>query len=261
MTRTIDVNCDCGESFGHWKLGNDEALLPYVSSVNLACGFHAGDPVTMVASVRRAKEHGLAVGAHPGLPDLAGFGRRMMTLSVEEAYADIVYQVGALRGVLEAEGLPLHHVKLHGALAFIAAETEPIAAAIVDAVERVAPEPLIYSPVWPRSHLHAIARDRGITVVEEMYPDVRYNADGSLNLERRRAAVPLEEGVAQVESLLLRGEVTAVDGTTVPFQAGSLSFHGDAPNAVELARGIHEAVNRLGARVAAPEAGAEVAGA
>jgi UPF0271 protein len=253
MTGTIDLNCDCGESFGPWRMGNDEELMPYLSSANLACGFHAGDPMTMVGSVRLAKAHGVAIGAHPGFPDLLGFGRRVMNISPEEAYAYIAYQVGALRAILEVEQVPLHHVKLHGALAVVAATSQPIAAAILDAVEHTAPGTVIYSPYWPGNSLHALARDRGIPLIEEMYADMRYDRDGVLIQERAKKHMPVEEAVSQVESFLLEGRVRAADGEMAPLQARSISFHGDGPNAVELVEAIRETVGRHRRRVAAPE--------
>lgn len=253
MTRTIDLNSDCGESFGTWKFGNDEGLMPHISSANLACGFHAGDAVTMLDTVRLAKTHGVAVGAHPGFPDLPGFGRRAMNITPDEAYAYVTYQVGALRAFLDTEDVPLHHVKLHGALAVVAASNAPLAEGIVDAIARSAPGTVVYSPFWPDNVFHDQLRERGITLVEEMYADMRYDGRGIVIQERARKAMPVEEAVAQVESLMLEGRVRSVDGEMVPVEAGSICFHGDGPNALELIQGVRETIDRVGGSVAAPE--------
>jgi UPF0271 protein len=252
MTRAIDLNSDCGESYGTWKFGNDAGLMPHISSANLACGFHAGDAVTMLETVRLAKQHGVAVGAHPGFPDLAGFGRRAMNTSPEETYAYVTYQIGALRAFLDAEDVPLHHVKLHGALAVVAAAAEPLAAAVVDAVAISAPGTVVYSPYWPGNVFHERLRDRGIPLVEEMYADMRYDGRGIVIQERVRTAMPVEETVAQVESLLTEGRVRSVDGEMVAVDAGSICFHGDGPNALELVDAVRQTIDRLGGRVAAP---------
>jgi UPF0271 protein len=254
MTRTIDLNSDCGESYGTWRFGNDEGLMPHISSANLACGFHAGDAVTMLETVRLAKQHGVAVGAHPGFPDLAGFGRRAMNISPDEAYAYVTYQIGGLRAFLDTEDVALHHVKLHGALAVVAASAEPLAAAIVDAVARSAPGAVVYSPYWPGNVFHDRLRDRGITVIEEMYADMRYDRRGIVIQERVRQAMPVEETVAQVESLLTEGQVRSADGEMVPIDAGSICFHGDGRNALELIEAVRQTIDRLGGSVAAPDA-------
>ena len=146
MRRQMDVNSDMGESFGNWVMGNDAALLPFVTTANVACGFHAGDPVTLVRTVRLAKQNGVVVGAHPGLPDLLGFGRRAMKISPEDAYAYVVYQVGALQATLAVEGMRLHHVKPHGAFYSVLKADEELADAVAEAIGQLSPEPMLY---WP----------------------------------------------------------------------------------------------------------------
>jgi UPF0271 protein len=192
------------------------------------------------------------VGAHPGLPDLLGFGRRVMAVTPEDAHAYVAYQVGALQAFLDAADVPLHHVKLHGALAVVASTSEPVAAAILDAIGQTAPGRPIYSPFWPGNPLHELGEARGIQIIQEMYADMRYDGAGILIQERSKRAMPVEEAVAQVESFLLAGTVRSVDGEAIPIDAGSICFHGDGPNAIELAQAIQETVGRLGRRIAAP---------
>lgn len=243
----IDINTDCGESFGNWEIGDDDLLLQKVTTANLACGFHAGDPATMVASVERAKRYGVAVGAHPGLPDLVGFGRRRLLLSAEDLYADLLYQVGALKTVLETRGMELHHVKVHGALAFMVRESREYADAFLEVVKAVMPKPLVYSPNWPNDVMHVAAAEQGIPVVVEYYPDLRYTAEGDFSLARKREPVPEQEVVEQVTSLLTNKVIKSVDGTDVPMHVGSISFHGDAPNAPRVAAAIEQALRDVGA--------------
>jgi UPF0271 protein len=251
VKRSLDVNVDCGEGFGNWKIGDDEALFPFVSSVNLACGFHAGDPTLMVQTVRKAKEAGIAVGCHPGLPDLMGFGRRRMSASPEEIYAYVLYQAGALKAILEAEGMELNHVKVHGALAFMAKEDEATAAAVLAAVCAISPRRLMYSPGWPDSKLHDLAEAAGVEIIKEFYPDIRYLPDGGISLERHRAPVSPAEVDAQLQSLVTEGNITAENGTLVSMDVEALSFHGDAPNAIEVGTAIRAALTRLDVEVAA----------
>lgn len=252
MTRSLDVNVDCGEGFGNWKIGDDEELFPFVSSVNLACGFHAGDPTLMVQTVRQARKAGIAVGCHPGLPDLMGFGRRRMSTSPEEIYAYVLYQAGALKAILESEGMELNHVKVHGALAFMAKEDEATAAAVLAAVRAVSPRRLMYSPGWPDSKLHDLAADAGVEIIKEFYPDVRYLPDGGISLERHRAPLSPAEVDAQLQMLVTDGQILAENGTHVSMNVQALSFHGDAPNAIEIGATIRSALARLGVEVAAP---------
>ena len=173
MAGTFDINIDCGESFGNWNMGADEALMPHITTANAACGFHAGDAMTMLKTVRLAKANGVAVGAHPGLPDLLGFGRRVMAISPEELFAYVLYQGGALRAVLEAEGMTLHHLKPHGALYTMLNTDEALGEAFARAVIALCPEPMIYYPAPVERHaVTRIAADMGIDVVPELYFDL-----------------------------------------------------------------------------------------
>ena len=239
MTQTFDINIDCGESFGNWVMGADEVLMPHVTTANLACGFHAGDPMIMVETVRLARQHGVAVGAHPGLPDLRGFGRRVMSLSPDEIYADTIYQAGALRAVLQAHGMELHHVKPHGALYSMLSVSEPLSEAFARAVIDVCPQPMIYYPAPAEKHaVTRIAADMGIDVVPELYFDLSYDDDGGLILKRANEGADLADTQRRLAHFLERGEVLSVNGNSVPMTARSICLHGDGPNAVDLARTI-----------------------
>jgi UPF0271 protein len=235
VSRTIDINCDCGEGFGRWALGDDEGVMDQVTTVNLACGFHAGDPLTMLTAVRQAKARGLAIGAHPGLPDLLGFGRRVMDWRPEEALASIAYQIGAMRGILDAEDVALHHVKLHGVLPGMVDNNEALAAAAVEAMRKSAPDALIYCPANPSSLFQRLAGEAGLVVVPEVYADMRYDTTGMVIVERAKRAVPLDEVETRIRGFLRDGTVVAIDGSTVQLRADSISLHGDAANAPAVA--------------------------
>jgi UPF0271 protein len=239
VARTFDINIDCGESFGNWKMGADEALMPHVTTANLACGFHAGDPMTMVKTVRLAKEHNVAVGAHPGLPDLLGFGRRTMALSPDEVYADTLYQAGALSAVLRAHDMKLHHVKPHGALYSMLSVDEALGEAFCRAVIEVCPQPMIYYPAPVEKHaVTRIAADMGIDVVGELYFDLSYDDVGGLVLKRANEGADLEDTKTRLTRFLDQGEVLSVNDKPVAMAARSICLHGDGPNAVDLARTI-----------------------
>jgi UPF0271 protein len=249
---TIDINCDCGESFGNWSLGNDEALLPLITTANVACGFHGGDPLVMQRTVAIAAKNGVSVGAHPGLPDLAGFGRRKMDITPDEAYAMVVYQVGALKAFLEAAGMKLHHVKPHGALYVMLHDQEEIAAAVASAIVDTCPEPLLY---WPAPvELHALprhARAFGVEVVGEVYFDLGYDDQARLIVERKKALKDLNDVAGRVRRFVERGEVTSVNGKTIPIDARTICIHGDGPNSVAVAETVLGVLREEGVAVAA----------
>ena len=250
----VDLNCDIGESFGAWTLGADADVLAHVTSANIACGFHAGDPATMRRTVDLAIERGVAIGAHPGLPDLAGFGRRAMEITPQEAYDIVVYQVGALAAFASARGAPLAHVKPHGALYNMAATRAPLAEAIARAVHDVDPALMLFGLAG--SALVAAARAAGITPVEEVFADRRYASDGTLLSRKERGAVIDDPAVAvkQAVRMVREGRVTAVDGTEVPVHAGTICIHGDTPGAAEHARALRSALTGAGIEVVAPRA-------
>lgn len=243
----MDVNCDLGESFGNWRLGDDEGIMPLVTTANIACGFHGGDPLVMAHTAALAREHGVAAGAHPGYPDLLGFGRRQYKLRPEEAAAYVRYQVGALKAFLDAEGLPLHHVKPHGALAFYLRDDDSVAAAVADAVAGCGEGMLFYfpAPIKGVALCDALAA-RGVRVIGEVYPDLSYDAEGNLQIQREKRETELDFAAAQVARFLAEGRVEAEDGTLVPIEAESICVHGDGPNAVQVAGAIRATIAAAG---------------
>lgn len=244
--RAIDINADLGESFGNWPMGNDEALIPLITSANVACGFHASDPTTMLETARTAKKHDVAVGAHPGLPDMLGFGRRVMAISGEDMYGYVVYQVGALQGALAANGMTLHHVKPHGALYAMLRDSDELGEAAATALVDLG-SPLSYfpAPVAPTAFgKHAAAR--GLEVVGEIYPDLGYDDDANLVLQRSKHHTDPEEAAAMVSRYLADGVVVSGNGKEIALEAESICVHGDGPNAAEVAAAIRGAVEGAG---------------
>ena len=246
---TIDINCDMGEGFGPWPMGNDDALMQHITSANIACGFHAGDPLIMQKTVRLALEHGVAIGAHPGYPDLQGFGRRNMQLSPEEAYAMVLYQIGALRVIAGAAGGRLHHVKPHGALYNAAAKDRSLADAIARAVHAAGDDLLLYG--LSGSALIEVGRAAGLRTCSEVFADRSYQADGSLTPRGQPGALidNTEKAVAQALEMVRNQRVKSIDGQWVPLQADTICIHGDGPHAVEFARALYGAFEREGIRV------------
>ncbi len=232
----IDLNCDLGESFGRYALGNDAGLMPFITSANIACGFHAGDPGVMGATVRLAKQHGVAVGAHPGWPDLQGFGRRVMQLSPAEVEALVLYQIGALAAFAKAEGLDLHHVKPHGALYNQAAAEIELAQAIARGVKRFSPDLILIGLAGSR--LVEAGSELGLGVANEAFPDRAYNPDGTLKPRGEPGALlDAPEQVAEAALRLAREGVRFAD-RVVPVE--TLCLHGDNPDALENARLVQE---------------------
>jgi UPF0271 protein len=249
---TMDINCDLGESFGNWTLGDDEGVMPIVTTANIACGFHGGDPLVMARTAALARQHGVAAGSHPGYPDLLGFGRRQYRLTPDEAAAYIRYQTGALKAFLDAEGVPLHHVKPHGALAFYLREDAHVAAAVADAVAGFGPDVSFYFPA-PTTGMALCdeLRARGVRVVGEIYPDLSYSPAGDLLIQRHKDATDVDFAAEQVARFLSEGTVQAQDGTPVALEADSICVHGDGPNAVQVATSVRAAVQAAGGRVEA----------
>lgn len=245
----IDLNADAGESFGNWKLGRDEELFPQLSSVNVACGFHAGDPLTMGRTLELAQKTGLAVGAHPGFPDRVGFGRREMAATPEEVYADVLYQVGALSAFLKVAGLPLHHVKAHGALYNRATRDPETARAIAQAARDFDPQvPLV---VLPNTPLEQEAQRLGLRTVAEAFPERGYSRDGRLAPRGTPGAWIHDpaEAARRAVQMVVEGRVAAVDGDWVEVRAQTLCIHGDNPHAVEIARAVREALRAEGVTI------------
>ena len=240
----VDLNCDLGESFGAYQMGNDEVILPYVSSVNIACGFHAGDPAVMKKTVNLALQHGVAIGAHPGLPDLAGFGRREIAVTPEEVYDMTVYQVGALAGFVKAAGGTLHHVKPHGALYNMAAVNISLAQAIAEAVYHVCPEAFLYG--LANSVLVQAGQEIGLQTANEVFADRTYQPNGTLTPRRQPNALITneQEAIEQVVQMVKARTVRAQDGSTIPIQADTVCIHGDGAHAVAFARQINETLQQ-----------------
>jgi len=243
----IDINVDCGESFGNWRMGIDERIMPLITTANAACGFHGGDPMTMLRTVDYAKAAGIVIGAHPGLPDLAGFGRRAMALSADETYACMMYQAGALRAFVEAKGLALHHLKPHGAFYGMLNNDKALAAAAVRAIRDVCPKPMLYwaGPVKGRA-LSEVALAEGVRLVSEVYFDLEYDDDGFLILQRGVGEVDMARTRERIRNFFQTGEVTSVSGNRVAIPAESICVHGDGPSAIPIVESIREIAGELG---------------
>lgn len=246
MELTIDLNCDMGESFGAWTMGQDADILPYVTSANIACGFHAGDPGTMRHTVKNALANGVAVGAHPGLPDLQGFGRRRMDITPDAAYDLIVVQVGALAAVAASQGAQLNHVKAHGALYNMASGNNALALAIAQAVFDVDPGLTLFA-LAGSAQVQA-GHDVGLRVAQEVFADRSYQADGSLTARTQAGAMITDPQIAlqQILTMIRQGKVVSTQGTDVAVQADTLCIHGDQPGAVLFARTIRQALEQEG---------------
>ena len=244
MAVKIDLNCDMGESFGMYKMGLDEEVIKHISSANVACGFHAGDPMWMRHTVRLAEEHGVAVGAHPSFPDLNGFGRRNMSVEPEEAKNDVIYQVGALSAF--TAGRKLQHVKPHGAMYNQAVSDEALARAICEAVLEVDEDMVLLvlagSP-WERT-----AADMGLRVAREIFADRAMNPDGSLVSRSREGSVihDVEEVVERSLRMVTESRAVAITGEEMEVEAESLCLHGDTPGAVEMAKTLERQLRASG---------------
>ncbi|ALC82477.1 MULTISPECIES: 5-oxoprolinase subunit PxpA [Bacillus] len=237
----VDVNCDLGESFGTYKKGNDSEILDYVTSANIACGFHAGDPSVMRKTVGLALEKEVKIGAHPGLPDLIGFGRRNMQLSSEEAYDLVVYQIGALYGFLKAEGAEMQHVKPHGALYNMAAADPSLADAIARAVYKVNPELVLFG--LSGSELINAGENIGLATASEVFSDRTYQPDGTLTSRSQPEALITndEKAVHQVIRMVKEKKVATLGGEEISIQADTICIHGDGIRALSFAKKIRGA--------------------
>jgi len=248
----IDLNADVGESFGAYAIGHDPGLMKSITSANIAAGFHAGDPSVLRATIRRAKASGVAVGAHPSFPDLAGFGRREMRMSPHEVEDLVLYQIAAVAGVARVEGLELQHVKPHGALYNMAARGADLADAIARAVHDYYAGLVLFGLAG--SELLRAAEARGLATASEVFADRGYLPDGSLVPRSRPDALVTDEAqaIARAVRMAREGRVTAVDGTDVAVRADTICIHGDGPHAVPFARELRAALEREGVTVRAP---------
>lgn len=246
---SIDLNCDMGESFGAWRMGNDAALMDYVSSVNIACGFHAGDPSTIRQTVETAINKGVRIGAHPSFPDLQGFGRRAMKMSAKKIFDVTLYQVAALKGICEAFGAVLNHVKPHGALYNQAAKDAEISAAIAAAVYQIDKNLIFYG--LSGSLLISEAEKIGLPTASEVFADRTYSADGSLTPRSEPNALieDADRSIAQVLKMIFECKVIAVSGAEVAIKADTICLHGDGAHALEFARLINSELKSKGVRI------------
>jgi 5-oxoprolinase (ATP-hydrolysing) subunit A len=242
----IDLNCDMGESYGTYILGYDEQTLPHVTSINVACGFHASDPDNMAKTVKNAKKYGIAVGAHPGYPDLVGFGRRTMALSPEEVKNAVIYQIGALDAFCKSEGVKMQHVKAHGALYNTAGDNLAVAEAIAEAIKAVNPE--LYMLCLANSQMTTAAKNAGLRYVEEAFADRAYTEQGTLVSRKLEGSVlhDINAVVARVLMMVNEHKVISIDGKSVPLAARTICVHGDTPGAVDMVKAIRTALDREG---------------
>lgn len=243
----IDLNSDMGESYGRWNLGNDAELMEVITSANIACGWHGGDPAVMRATVAMAAEKGVGIGAHVGLPDLLGFGRRRMQVTPDEIYDYAMYQSGALRAFAEAAGSRLQHVKPHGAFYVMCAADPELAAALVRAVKALGDGVVLFGmgEIEP-----ALAEEAGVGYIREGYVDLNYNNAGQLVIERNKGAWDPEEVARRAVRLAMMAEVGTVEGDTLPLAIRTICIHGDAPNSGEIARTVRERLEEAGVEIA-----------
>ncbi len=248
--RHVDLNCDLGESFGAFTIGADAELMSTISSANVACGFHAGDPAVMRRTVRMAREAGVAVGAHPGLPDLVGFGRRDMRVTPHEVEDMVLYQVGALRAIASAEGVTLRHVKAHGALYNMAARDRGLAEAIARAVRAVDPALILFGLAG--SEMLRAASAAGLPTAAEGFADRTYEPDGSLTPRAQAHALLQDQGsvVRRAVRMASQDSVVTTDGSEVVMRVDTICIHGDTPGAPELARAVRAGLERAGIAIA-----------
>lgn len=246
---TIDLNCDLGESFGRYTLGMDEEVIPFISSANIACGYHASDPVVMEKTVRLAKANGVHVGAHTGFPDLLGFGRRNMSLSLKEAKTYTIYQIGALQGFCKAAGVPLYHVKPHGAFYNMAARDYDLACSICEGIACVDSRLILLG--LSNSQMEKAAKATGITFKQEVFADRAYEDDGSLVARSKPGAVieDEEEAIRRVVKMIKEGCVTSINGKEIEIKADSVCVHGDGPKALAFVKLIRKTLADEGIKV------------
>ena len=247
MANKIDFNCDMGESFGMYKMGLDEEVIKHITSANIACGFHAGDPNWMRSTVKLAEDHGVAIGAHPSFPDLSGFGRRTMNASALEVKNDVIYQMGALQAFTGAKRL--QHVKPHGAMYNMAVDDQNLATAICEAALEVDSNVVLLALAG--SQWISVAEDLGLRVGREIFADRALNADGTLVSRSKEGSVihDIQEVVDRSLRMVTEGKAVAVSGEVIDVEADSLCLHGDTPGAVDMARALKKALFAEGVKV------------
>ena len=247
----MDLNCDMGEGYGPWRMGRDEEIMSYITSANVACGAHAGDPNVMSSTIRLAREHGVAVGAHPGYPDLNGFGRRNLPLDPAEVERWVLYQVGALYAIARSEGIDLSHVKPHGALYNAAAQQRPLADAVARAVKAFSHDLPLYCP--PNSEMHVAASNLGVKVVREGFADRAYEPNGSLTDRSMPGSVHASpERAAQQALQFTQGWLQCRDGSRLAIEVDSICIHSDTPGAPDIVRAVRAAFEAKGIPISSP---------
>lgn len=253
MNTSVDLNCDMGEAFGQHDAGLDAELMKYITSANIACGFHAGDFTVMQRTVLLAVNHGVAIGAHPSLPDLQGFGRRTMQVTPGEVYEMMLYQIGALHAFTTAHHKELHHVKPHGALYNMAAKDRKLADAIVQAIIDFNPKLILYG--LAKSAMIEAARSSDLSFCEEVFADRTYQDDGSLTPRNKSGALieDKNDALAQVIRMIETQSVTTVQGKSIGIVPGTICIHGDGDHAVEFAQAIHQKLKTYGVQLVAPQ--------
>ncbi|EGL82683.1 UPF0271 protein ybgL [Caldalkalibacillus thermarum TA2.A1] len=249
MAYEVDLNSDLGESFGAYTIGQDEQVLNYVTSANIACGYHGGDHNVMSRTVKMAAEKGVGIGAHPGLPDLIGFGRRLMQVDPEDVYHFVLYQIGALAAFARAHKTELNHVKPHGALYNMASRDPEIALAIAEAVYHFDPQLILFGLAG--SELVKAGRQAGLKVAEEVFADRTYQPDGTLTPRTQPHAMihDPEEAAQRVARMVLEGKVQAVDGTDIPIKADTVCVHGDSPQALLFVQKLRDSLTKQGIHI------------
>lgn len=243
---SVDLNCDLGESFGSFRVGQDEEILKYITSANIACGYHAGDHNHMMKTVQLAKKLNVQIGAHPGLPDLAGFGRREMNLSPEEIYHIIIYQIGALFAFAKVNGVRVHHIKPHGALYNMAEKNRDISKAVVKAVKDIDSELILYG--LSGGILCEEGEKAGLKVAHEVFADRTYQPDGTLTPRTEPNALihDLEQAIQQVIQMVKEQKVIATNGKEIKVKADTICVHGDGPNALHFVQILRQTLENEG---------------
>jgi UPF0271 protein len=249
--KKIDLNCDMGESYGAWKMGADAEVMPFITSANIACGFHGGDPATIRKTVRLALDHGVAIGAHPSLPDIQGFGRRVMKISPQDMYDLVIYQAGAVEAFARAAGARLHHVKCHGALYNMAAVDEGLSEAMGRAIKDLGGNVMVYA--LSNSTMMKIVKKQNLPVAGEVFADRGYSDDGTLAPRDQPGGMieDAQKSVKQALAMVEEGYVTSLSGKRVPVAADTLCLHGDQPGAVAFAKEIRRAFSERSISVVA----------
>ncbi len=248
--KTIDLNCDMGESYGAWSMGADAEVMPHITSANIACGYHGGDPATIRRTVKLAVDSGVAVGAHPSLPDRMGFGRRVMKISPQDMYDLVVYQAGAVEAFARAAGAKLHHIKCHGALYNMAANDEALSEAMVRAAKDLGT--MLY--VLSNSKNLQIAKSKGVKVAAEVFADRGYSDDGTLAPRDKPGGMIEDAGESVKHALRMveEGHVLTLSGKKVPVAADTICLHGDQPGAARFAQELRQVFKSKGIQVVAP---------